>query len=82
MNIFSSVLSICESGIQACFSWLNAIFNRLDGALGFFIAMFSIYCAYRFLLMPLFKGARLGSDKVKHSKNDSSSKTQSDNMEG
>ena len=81
MDIFSGVLSICDRGIQACFSWFNAIFSRLDGGLGFFIAMFSIYCAFRFLLMPLFSGARLGSDKVKHSKNDSSSKRQSDNME-
>ena len=82
MDIFSGALSICERGIQACFSWLNAIFTRLDGGMDFFIAMFAIYCAFRFLLMPLFSGARLGSDKVKRSKNDSSSKRQSDNMEG
>ena len=82
MDVFSGALSICDRGIQACFSWLNTIFTRLDGGMGFFIAMFAIYCAFRFLLMPLFSGARLGSDKVKRTKNDSSSKTQSDNMEG
>ena len=68
-------LSICGQAISAAFSWFTVIFDAL-GATGLLLAIFSIICAYRFLLGPLFSGKGFGSDKAKFSKGSSNSDTE------
>lgn len=84
--MFDYILRFCLSGIQAAFTWFEALSASMGDA--FFqtiVSFFFITLAYRFILYPILGGGRFGSrgsDKVKTNKNDSSSNTQSNNMEG
>lgn len=81
--MFSAVLdNILIPGMNAVVSWFGMLVNAMNGFSVFFFAIFFVISVYRFILSPLLRGRHSGSDKVKHTKNDSSSKTQADNMEG
>ena len=68
--------------LTAVFDWFNSVFLAFGGVKDFYLAIFFVVCSYRFILAPLFRGVKAGSDRVKRTKNDSSSDRQSDNMEG
>lgn len=81
--MFTSVFNdILVPAMSAVVSWFTRIADSLDGFFEIFMAIFFVFSVYRFLLAPLMSGRHAGSDKVRTNKNDSSSKTQSDNMEG
>ena len=81
--MFTAVLErVLIPGMNAVVGWFGALVEAMDGFSVFFFAMFFVITVYRFLIAPLLGGKHFGSDKAKHTKNDSSSKRQADNMEG
>lgn len=81
--MFTSVFdNVLVPAMSAVVSWFTRIADSLGGFSSVFLAFFFIFSVYRFLIAPLMRGRHAGSDKVRTNKNDSSSKTQSDNMEG
>lgn len=52
--MFSTILSWLASAVSACFDWLATFFSLEGGAFnGLFIAMFVVFMAVRFLIIPL-----------------------------
>lgn len=82
MNFYTVIHDVVLPGIASCFTWFETLMSSMSGSTQILIAVFSIVCVYRFLLAPLFRGAKAGSDRAKHTKNDSSSNKQMDNVEG
>lgn len=76
------LFNVIIPALMSVLDWFNKLFDAVPGSLNFYISIFFVICSFRFLLAPLFSGAKAGSDRAKHTKNDSSSKRQSDNMEG
>ena len=81
--MFDQILNkLIFPALNAVVSWFSAVTAPMEGFYNFFFGIFMIICVYRFVIAPLLGGKHFGSDKAKHTKNDSSSKKQADNMEG
>lgn len=70
--MFSSIVNVVVSGIAACFSWFDALFAAMPGALEFILAFFAIFIINRFILGPIVGATvRAGaSDMVRKAKSD------------
>lgn len=60
--MWDTITEIISAGIEACSAWFMYILQAI-GAIPSILAFFLAYCAFRFLLLPIF-GYNAGSDRA------------------
>lgn len=53
MNLINIMTNIISPALDACWGFFNSLWTSLPGSMGFFLAVFTMVCAIRFLIMPL-----------------------------
>ncbi len=86
--MYESIINILSSALSAVFNWFTTFFGIYNSAfLGLFIAMFVVFMAVRFLIIPLVGGSAPSpfenfsgkSDSVKSGKSDKAKSDKKDN---
>ena len=66
----ASILQLFATAFNAASNWFTSIFQRSQ-MLPVYLGVIALYLMIRFILLPLFGGSGVGSDKAKQPKEDS-----------